>query len=177
MEKFTTIARPYAKAIFELAQQSNSFEAWQKQLDFFALIAQDPSMKRWILGTQPDEKTFVLLSQVAEGYADTQGLNLLKLLVENKRLQILPELSKAFYELHQVLNQVVDVQVTSASDLSVSQKEATQGALEQRLQKKVLMNCTVDESLIGGLVIKAEDMVIDGSVRSKLTRMSQTLLS
>lgn len=177
MGKLTTITRPYAKAIFQLAQQSNSFEAWQKQLDYFALIAHEPSMKRWLLGTQPDDKTFEFLSHLAEGYADVHGLNLLKLLIENKRLEILPELAKAFFELHQFFNQVVEVEVTSASELSASQIAATQAALEQRLQKKVNIQSTVDKSLIGGLVIKAADTVIDGSVRSKLTRMSQTLLS
>jgi F-type H+-transporting ATPase subunit delta len=106
---------------------------------------------------------------------NTHGQNLIKVLAENKRLSALPEIAALYAELKAEFEKEIDVQVTSATELSADQQSKLSASLEQRLARKVKLNCNVDPALVAGVLIKAGDMVIDGSVKSKLNRLADAL--
>ena len=106
---------------------------------------------------------------------DAQGQNFIKLLSENHRLLALPQISEIFEHLKAEFEKTIDANVVSASELNAEQQENLKQKLATKLGRQVNINVSVDPTLLGGLVIEAEDMVIDGSVRGKLTKLSETL--
>jgi len=182
MSELTTIARPYAKAAFDFALEKSAVEAdaidnWLAQLTFAASVSQDDTIQAYLSGGVSVEQAITLFLNVCGEQVDSKGQNLLKIMAENHRLLALPQVLEHFCELKAEHEQTVNVDVTSAVKLKVAQTKAISAALEQRLARKVKLNCKVDKNIISGLVIQAGDMVIDGSVLGKLNRLSQSLQS
>lgn len=172
----TTVARPYAKAAFEEAKAGKHLGPWSVSLRTAAAVVQDSRVQN-LLGN-PAVSTAELAKLVidlAGPQLDQQGRNFVQTLAENRRLAYLPEISTLFDELKDEAEGVIDVTVTSAAPLENSQRETLSAALQRRLKRQIRLHCQTDPSLIGGAVLRAGDLVIDGSVRSRLDRIAYEL--
>ncbi|OAN12650.1 ATP F0F1 synthase subunit delta [Photobacterium jeanii] len=177
MSDLTTIARPYAKAAFDFAVEKGELSQWAEMLTFAAEVANNETMQDILdSGFAADKLTEIFVSVCGE-QLDDFGQNLLKVMAENGRLKALPAVCDEFMFLKSEHEKVIEASVTSAVTLDDSQLVAISEKLEQRLARKVKLNCSVDETLIAGVVIRAGDLVIDNSVRGKLNRLSDTLQS
>ena len=173
MSQSLTLARPYARAAFSLAQDAGSLPAWSDALAFAARVAADPQVTG-LLGNPNlrDADAVTLLSPEA---ADETFGRFLALLAENRRLPLLPEISGLYDELRFDAERVVKAKVTSAIALPASELETIKAALARRFGRAVEIETAVDASLIGGAVIAAGDVVIDGSLKGKLSRLEAAL--
>ncbi|PWC20043.1 F0F1 ATP synthase subunit delta [Brenneria roseae subsp. roseae] len=177
MSEFVTVARPYAKAAFDFAVENQVIDRWQTMLAFTAEVTRNDQMAELLSGAvAPSElaKTFIA---VCGDQLDEAGQNLIKVMAENGRLLVLPEVLEQFIQLRAAQESTVDVEVISASALSEQQLSKIAAAMEQRLSRKVKLNCKIDKSVIAGVVIRAGDMVIDGSIRGRLDRLADVLQS
>ncbi len=184
MADFSTIARPYAKALFDLASASKKLAVWSEALNAAAAVLADPSAKRVLASPTLDDRKradFVRAMSVglkgAEVFETAEGKGLLALLAENDRLMVLPELAAQFDALKAQAENKVSVTLTSAVAVDKSVAEQVTRALQEKLGRTVELTLEIDPSLIGGAIIRAEDMVIDGSVRSRLQQLTQALVS
>lgn len=170
-----TIARPYAQAVFELARDRDALAAWSERLELLAVVVSDPDMAR-LLGNPhiPAERLAELIGDIC-GDALGDGGPLVRLLAENRRLALLPELRLHFEAYRAEAEKIVHADVTSAFPLSAGQRDRIAAALRKRLGREVELSYTTDESLIGGAVIRAGDLVIDGSVAAHVDRLASTL--
>lgn len=175
MSELTTVARPYAKAAFDFAVEHKAVDKWQQMLAFAGAVAENEEMHELLTGAMASEQLAEIFVNVGGDELDEHAQNLIKVLAENKRLLALPEISVMYDAYKAEFDKEVDVDVTSAAALSDTQQQELSKSLEQRLARKVKLNCNVDPDLIGGLVVKAGDTVIDGSVKSKLNRLSDAL--
>lgn len=176
MSEITTAARPYARAVFELAKAKGQYEAWSEQVAFMAAVAHDPTMHALLDSPKlTREKRAELFIQVCGEHIDEQGQNLVKLMAENDRLTVLPEVA-ALYEFYRAEAEgTIKAEVIAAQAVSDAQQAAITKALKARLGREVTLEVKVDESLIGGAVIRAGDLVIDGSIRERLDKLAGTL--
>ncbi|MCH1921143.1 F0F1 ATP synthase subunit delta [Shewanella sp. A3A] len=177
MAELTTIARPYAKAAFDFAVEHQAVEAWEEMLSFAALVSENESMKPLLNGALSSDKLADLFIKVCGEQVDVNGQNLIKVMAENNRLGVLPAVAQQFVEYRLEWAKEVEATVTSATELTTEQVQQISVSLEKRLARKVKLNCSVDTGLIAGVIIKAGDLVIDGSVRGKLNRLSDKLQS
>lgn len=176
MSELTNVARPYAKAAFEFAVEQKSLSSWADMLFFAAQVAKNPVVaERLQSGTAQVQSEFFI--QVCAEQLNEQGQNLIKVMAENHRLLALPAVFARFAELKAEFEKEITVDVISATELNATQRESVIAALSQRLARKVKLNCSVDPSIVGGMLVKAGDMVIDGSVRGKLDRLATALQS
>jgi F-type H+-transporting ATPase subunit delta len=175
MSEWTTIARPYAKAAFDYAVENQTVTQWQEMLAFAAQVSTNDTIESLLSGALAANKLAEIFNGVCGEQLDQQGQNLIKVLAENRRLQVLPDISAMFNQLKSDFDKEIDVDVTSAVKLDKQQQTSLSKALETRLARKVKLNCSVDPELIAGVLIKAGDTVIDGSLRSKLNRLSDAL--
>ncbi|MFS1702324.1 F0F1 ATP synthase subunit delta [Aestuariibacter sp. GS-14] len=175
MSELTTVARPYAKAAFDFAVEHNAIAQWQDMLGFAAAVASNETVSQLSGGSMAADKLAELYINVCGDSLDTHGQNLIKVLAENKRLTALPEISVLFNLLKAEYDKEIEVVVTAASELTSTQTTNLSAALEKRLARKVKLICNVDPALVAGMVIKAGDTVIDGSVKSKLNRLADAL--
>lgn len=176
MAEMATLARPYAEAIFELAQQQQALARWAEQLALIALVASDP-LTRAILSNPkvPRAQAIALFLDIGGERLDAYGKNLVKLLIENQRMVIITAIVNRFNQLKAAAEQTLSVQVISAFSMDAGQRSLLASALHKQLGRKIHLNVTVNPHLIGGAIVQAGDQVIDGSVRGKLTRMAASL--
>ena len=170
------IARPYAKAAFEEARDRGRLGPWSEALRMAAAVVSDPRVET-LLGNPrvTPEQLAGLMIEIAGAALDEEGRNFVRTLAENHRLFVLPEISALFDELKAEEEGVVDVTVTSAVPLDESLRGKLAVALERRLKRTVRLQCETNPALIGGAVLRAGDMVIDGSLRGKLERIAYAL--
>lgn len=176
MAQLTTLARPYARAAFETALQDGELQSWAGLLRLAAAVAEESSVKARL--SQPsasgEQQAQILISLLGDEAAVKQR-SFLKVLAENKRLPLLSEITVLFDDLKAEQEKRVEVEVVSAFALSDATQQKLVQALQNRLQREVSLNTSVDKSLIGGLVIHAGDMVIDGSLRGRLNKLAETI--
>ncbi len=176
MAEYSTVARPYAKAAFEHAMAANALAEWSDMLNFAAAVVSDAQMQGLLSSPHlTHEQQQDAMLKVCEGKLDAQGQNFIKLLSHNRRLLALPTIAEIFVHLKAEFEKTVDAEVTSAAELTAEQQDKLKQKLASKLGRQVNINVKVDKSLLGGLVIEAEDMVIDGSVRGRLAKLSETL--
>ena len=179
-----TIARPYAQAIFDLAQESGELAAWSDSLKVAGELLADDQLVRYLGAPQlNDEQRLEFLTGLFEDArvaqlsgGDKKGTNFLKLLLENRRVNVLPEISEHFEVLKDETENSVDATITSATELSKAQSDEIARALKARLGRDVKITTEIDETLIGGAVIRAGDVVIDGSLRARLEGLANALI-
>ena len=180
MAENAAVARPYAQAIFELAQQSGQLAAWSDALHVAGAVVSDGKIAGLIGAPDTDSdklsSLIVELSlQAASGVDPAQAANLVKLLAENRRLPVLPDIATAFDALKADVENRVDVTLTAASPIDEAQQAKFAEALKKRFGRDVSMTFVLDESLIGGARIQADDLVIDGSVSTGLEKLATAL--
>lgn len=177
MADLSTLARPYAKAVFELAREGGQFAAWSEALKAIAQLVADPTIAT--LAGHPSLTRAQLsgaLDQALRGKLSPEALSLVRLLVENGRLQTAPALAQQYEALRAEAESRVEVQITSAVAVDKQQQDQLAAAVRKRLARDVAIGWNTDPALIAGAVIRAGDLVIDGSVRGELERL-QTALS
>lgn len=172
-----TIARPYAKAAFDFAVENKAVDKWLTMLGFAAEVAENADIQDLIDSGLNAEKMADVFLAVCGDQLNEQSQNLIKVMAVNGRLSVLPAVVEEFAELKAELDRVVEVKVTSATRLTKQPMAKIQASLEKRLERKVKLNCSVDKSLMAGIIIEAGDLVIDGSVRGRLSRLAETLQS
>lgn len=176
MAELTTIARPYAKAVFQFALEKNALELWSTTLKQLALIASDQTVKSLLSKPQATvQQKAEVFATVSEDGLDDAAKNLLIQLAANKRLETLPAIHDLYQELLAEQQKTVDVNVTSAFALSDAEAEKLLASLKTRLGREVKMKTEVDKSLIGGVIVHAGDLVIDASVKGKLAKLKNVL--
>jgi F-type H+-transporting ATPase subunit delta len=178
MSDSTTIARPYAKAIFESALAESKLAEWSAHLKTLAQAVLTPEAEQFIENPASTVEQHIELLQgvIKAGSNKNESINnLVSLLATNKRLILLPEIYALYEALRAEQEKTLDVEVSSFSDLSKTQQERLIESLSQRLQRKVSLKINIDPSLLGGAIIRAGDLVIDGSVRGKLNKLSTGL--
>ncbi len=178
MSNINTLARPYAKAAYEFASAAGQVDAWSAMLALTAAAVKEPVVLKQ-LGkpelTQDGKVAF--LKQLCEGKIDDAFGNFLKVLSENDRLTLLPMVYEQYEAIKAEANRTLEVEVESAFALSAEQLQTLAAALSKRLDRTVQPKATVNPALIGGLHIRAGDLVIDGSVRGKLNKLAEALKS
>lgn len=177
MSELTTVARPYAKAAFDFAVESQAVSDWNDMLFFAAEVAKNDEIVAFLSGSHSPDVTSDLFIKVCGEQLNDKGQNLVKVMAENGRLVALPAVAELFEELKAQYENEIEVDVTSATEVSAAQQDALAAALEKRLARKIKLNCNIDSAVVGGLLIKAGDTVIDATVRGKLERLSNVLQS
>ena len=176
MAEKSTIARPYAEAVFQLAKAKNQLKEWSAMLQTVALIATDADMQGIIGNTSVNKAQLAqLIIDVAGDVMTDSGHNLIKLLAENRRMDVVAEITVQFEALRAEAEKTVEAEMVCAQKVSAKQQSMIADKLKARLGREVSLKCTVDESLMGGAIIKAGDMVIDGSVSGQLNKLSVEL--
>jgi F-type H+-transporting ATPase subunit delta len=172
----TTVARPYARAAFEEAKDDSRLAPWSDALRIGAAVIQDSRVKN-LLGNPhvTPAQLAELVSSIAGDGLNDEGRNFVKTLAENRRLGYLPEISRLFDQLKDAAEGVVDVTVTSAAPLDEGQQRTLADALRKRLKRDVRLHTATDPTLIGGAVLRAGDLVIDGSLRTRLEQIAYEL--
>ena len=176
MAERATIARPYAKAAFEYAQDANAIERWSHGLGMAAAVVADPRVAALTKNPQMTLADLVgLVTEIEGPKPDSQLRNFVHVLAENHRLLLLPEIAARFEQLRSAVENTVDVEVVSAVPLDAAQADKLKQALSKRLKRLVRMRASVDSALLGGAVVRAGDLVIDGSLKGRLERLATEL--
>ncbi|MGO1189344.1 F0F1 ATP synthase subunit delta [Vibrio casei] len=176
MSDLTTIARPYAKAAFEFSVEKDAVDQWSEMLSFAAEVTKNEDVVGLLNKALVAEQLAEIFISICAEF-DEHGQNFIKVLAQNGRLKALPEICEEFLILKKELDNQVDVEITSATTLTETQLAELSSKLEQRLDRKVKLNCSVDETLLSGVIIRTGDLIIDNSTRGRLNRLSDALMS
>ncbi len=176
MSELTTAARPYARAVFETAQESGRLSEWSDELGFMGAVASNDDvislLARPEMAKQAGADAFVKL---CDGKLGDEAINLVRMLAENDRLSLLPEMSGLYEILKDEAEGSVEALVTSAKKLTKAEEDAISKALKKRLGRDVKLKVSVDDALLGGAIIQAGDLVIDGSLKGRLKKMTSVM--
>ena len=178
MAELSTLARPYAKAAFQAAVDAGELQAWSDMLVSTSNVVQEEKMGKVL--SHPSltgEQQAQTLIDVCGDKMHKAGQNLVSVLAENKRISLIPQILEQFEHLKAELEKAVDVEIISAFDVSDESKQKLTDALKAKLAKDVRVTTTVDSTLVGGAIIRAGDLVIDGTVRGKLTKLAEAVNS
>ncbi|WNL46601.1 F0F1 ATP synthase subunit delta [Dyella sp. BiH032] len=175
MAQAITLARPYARAAFELARASGALSAWSQSLTFAAAVAKDARVAA--LGNDPRVQVSQLVAlHLPQGMdGEAPFAKFLGELAERRRLALLPEVADLFEQYKREAESQLLVKVTSAMALDAAQAEQLKASLKRRFKRDIELETQVDPSLLGGVVIDTGSEVIDGSVRGRLARLSGAL--
>ncbi len=176
MSEAITTARPYAQAAFEEAQKLSDLKGWSAKLLTMAEAICHPEVHALVTNPRVAKKQIEGLMQALLGTGATiQQGNFLKILVDNQRLLLLPEIVSIFENLRAEAEKTVNVVVDSAFELSAAQQDKIVSSLKSRMGREVNLVCTINKELLGGVIIRAGDKVIDGSARARLSEMANAL--
>lgn len=176
MAELITLARPYAKAAFERAKAQQALAEWAEVLNAAGQVAADEATRQLLTdpGLAEQKKAEVILECTGQTVSEEQR-NFLMILADNRRLALLPEIATLFNSFRAELERTIDINVSSAFELTDAQQQQLAQALSKKLDCNVRIDATLDKSLIGGLVVRTGDLVIDASVRGKLTKLAESL--
>jgi len=176
MSEAITIARPYAQAAFEEAQKLADLKGWSAVLLSLAEMVCYPEVRAVVTSPRVAKSQIEsLMDGLLDKQASLQQRNFVRILVDNQRLQVLPEIAAIFENLRAEAEKTVNVVVDSAFELSADQQEKIVKSLKARMGREIKLVCKVNKELLGGIVIRAGDKVIDGSARTRLGEMSNAL--
>lgn len=178
MAELSTLARPYAKAAFAYAQQASDLQGWSVALATAAAVSQNEKIGELLDNPQLTSEVCAekFLTVCGEGF-DSSRQNFIKLLAENHRLALLPEIFELFEVLKAEAEATLEVEVLSARALSEEQTQRLTQALSKKFSREVHLHSAVDESLLGGAIVRAGDTVIDGTVRGRLAKLAEAMNS
>ena len=172
----TTLSRPYARAAFEHARAAGDLAAWQAALSELAAITAESKVAAAMRDpNQTAAQRAATLSGLAGDAVPPAVANLLAIMADNGRLSLLPEVAMLFDQLKQAVESTVAVHVTSAYPLSDAETQQLADTMQEKLARSITLTSETDPSLLGGALIRADDLVIDGSVRGRLNKLAGTL--
>ena len=176
MSELTTAARPYARAVFEMAQESGNLAGWSEQLAALAQVLSSEDSAALLKNPRlsQDQKIQVITEALGSAVND-DGKNLLRVLGENNRFILVPEVSRLYEEFKAQAEGAIEAEVTAAMELTAAQQNAIAAALQKRLGREVKLVTKLDPSLMAGAIVRAGDLVIDGSIQSRLKDMKAAL--
>jgi F-type H+-transporting ATPase subunit delta len=175
MAELATIARPYAEALFEVARNGD-LNQWAEQVDALALVAGNEQLLQFADNPRvADEQVFDVVTSAVKGALSDGAKNFLRTLIENGRLNVLPEIAAQFHVLKNARSGVSDAQVYSAYPLDAAQLAELVAVLEKRFGRKLQASVEIEPDLIGGVRVVVGDEVLDTSVRARLERMKAAL--
>lgn len=176
MSKHLKIARPYAKAAFELAQMQNAFGKWSDMLAFASTVASDKNIVELMKDPRlSKDQLLALFLDLGKDLYTQEMNNFIHSLAMFKRWSLLPEIAQIFEEMRAQAEKVVTVELISAQPVNDEFQQRFQQALQRKTHCNIVLECQTDKSIIGGAVIKAGDLVIDGSIRGRLAKLSDAL--
>ncbi len=171
-----TIARPYAEAIFARAVESDAMDLWSDMLGLLTAAAADPALSGLIASPKLDQAQMTeLILDIGGDHLSDEGRNLVRILVANRRMSVMPEIAELFEERKAEHDGTVTVQVASAFPLDAAEEQALAEALKRKLGREIRIASEQDPKLIGGFRLRAGDMVIDGSVTGQLGQLANEL--
>ena len=178
MAELSTLARPYAKAAFEVAVGKGELANWSGQLATSAAVSQNDAVNAVLASPSftAEQMADTMIGVCGDAIND-DGRNFLKVLASNKRLPLLPEIHRLFELFKANQEKSVDVEVLTAFPLEADTQQNLAQVLSKKLEREVKVDSTVDESLLGGVLIRADDLVIDGSVRGRLNKLAEAMNS
>lgn len=176
MYEKTTIARPYAEAVFEQAQEENALKSWSELLAALSAVVSDPQMHRLLQNPRvsSDQLVEIVHGVIGEGLSKTQS-NFVRLLAEAERLQFVPEMGELYEQRRQDVEGLANVEVISAYPLEDAQRNHIAEIMARRLSRRIELSERTDETLIGGAIIRRGDSVIDASIRGQLNELRNEL--
>lgn len=178
MAELSTLARPYARAAFEFAQDQGDLAGWEAMLNQAAAVAQeDVVVKLFSSPSLPSDQIAKQFIELLDSELSDKGQNFVSTLAANKRLGLLPEIAALFAVMKANIERAVDVNVKSAFELTDDITAKLETALATNLDRQVRVTSEVDQALIGGVVIRAGDTIIDGSVRGRLAKLAEAMNS
>jgi F-type H+-transporting ATPase subunit delta len=176
MANLSSIARPYALAAFECARDKKQLPAWKDFLETAAFYAKQAEVAHILENPElPSAKIFDLFHELLAVQLDAERKNFLLLLAQNKRFNVLSEISDTFNAYYAALEKTSTVRVITATPAEEAFKRKLSEALTKRTKREVTLQCEIDPALIGGAIIHIGDRVIDGSIRGKLSRLLENL--
>lgn len=176
MAEAITVARPYAIAAFDEASKLNDLKGWSDMLQSAVHAVGNPEVYALITSPRVHRGQLEDLMLALSGdKLGATGRNFIKLLVESQRLILLPEIAAMFEAMRAEAEKSVNVVVTSAFDLDESQKQKITAAMKNRMGREIKLSCEVDRELLGGVIIRTGDKVIDGSARTHLSELANAL--
>lgn len=176
MSSLTTLARPYAKAAFELARSDDGLAAWDDMLAAAAEITAEARMASWLQSPHSTAEIAVeIISEAMGGEVDARFQGYLGVLADNDRLSLCGEISRMFKQLREDAEKRLAVRVVSAVALQDSESERMRAALTKRFDREITLNNEIDANVLGGAIIYAGDQVIDGSLLGRLERLEASL--
>lgn len=176
MAEKITIARPYAEALFDLAHSAGKLGEWNQRIDIMAQVVADPAMAEAIGNPNiPADQLYAVFSASCGDALNAEAQNLVRVLIENRRLTLLPEIKALFDDLKRDSEGQVEAHITSAFPMDDAQVQSLVKDLEARFKRRVQPQLAVDPELIGGVRVSVGDEVIDGTVRGKLAAMATAL--
>ena len=175
MSSNATLARPYARAAFDLAQAANALGEWARHLDVAAALAGDARVSAVLLDPRRSQAELLALLLPKDARDDGPFADFLKALGANGRLLVLPEIATQFEALKRDAEGTLKVRVRSAVPMDNAQVETLKASLARRFKRDVEIETALDADLIGGAIIEAGETVIDGSVRGRLARLATAL--
>lgn len=178
MSESITLARPYARAAFELAEQQKSYAQWSDTLQLLAAVSQNADVHvRLISPSMGKAKSAEMMLSICADKLDDDAQNFVKILAENNRLSLLSEISELFEVYRADAENTLSARVVSAFDMQPAELKSISASLSKRLGRKVSLQAETDDSLIGGAIVYAGDLVIDGSVKGQLQKLASTLIN
>ncbi len=175
---FAKQARPYARAAFEYAVEHNQLAMWSEVLHKFADIAKQPLIIKILRNPELiPEQACDVFAALYEKPLEAQLKSFLKILANNDRLIVVPEIARLFERYRAAKEKILDVNVCSALELTEAERIILVEKLTKKIGRQVSLHCHVDPTLIGGLTIKVGDTVMDNSVRGQLSRLREDLLT
>ncbi|MBU14742.1 MAG: F0F1 ATP synthase subunit delta [Gammaproteobacteria bacterium] len=178
MAELTTVARPYAKAAFQVALNDNALDDWSRMLALAAAISRHDRVRLLLqapaLTSEQVAESFI---GVCDNALNDKGKNFVHLLAENKRITLFAEIARIYENLRAQQEKSLDVEVITPYEISSAVSDQLAAALKSRLQREVKLATRTDQSLIGGAVVRAGDTVIDSSVRGKLAKLTESINS
>lgn len=176
MSKNRTFARPYAKAAFELAQSENAFAKWSEMLKLAAMIASDKQFHSLAKDPRFSTNELVeLFDSIGKDNFTSEMQSFIRILGKFKRLALLPEIELVFEEMRALAERVVNVELISAQPLNDKDQERFVTVLKKRMNCNIALECQVDKNILGGAIIRAGDLVIDGSIRGRLAKLGDAV--
>ena len=176
MSNVTTLARPYAKAAFVLAQADNTTGSWNDMLALASSLVSEESMAALLQSPEVSSTQIVeLLSDIAGDSFDDRFRGYLSVMAENKRFSLIPEIAALYQKLVEEADKLLRVKVVSAFALEENQATRLKDALARRYEREILLESEVDSSIIGGAIVYAGGEVIDGSLKDRLAKLSNSL--